>query len=119
METKYIICSNSSNKLSFQTKFTFSSQVQIGFIAYHNVGQLDYGLKAEPVPAAPEERSKEYIIAGTVLGILVLLVLVLIIVVIRIMKKRKVTARENEKLMHQMENLEASVSKQCREGRIR
>lgn len=50
-------------------------------------------------------------------GVLVLIVLVLVVLVIIITKRRRVTARENEKLMHQMENLEASVNKQCREGK--
>ena len=94
------------------------SKVQIGFIRYDGIGQLDYGPKSEPAPTGPEERSKEYIIAGTVVGTLVLIVLVLIVVVIVIMKKKKLTSREKDQLMHQMENLEASVSKQCREGRL-
>ena len=99
--------------------FSYVSKVQIGFIRYDGIGLLDYGPKTKPDHTGPEERSSEYIIAGAVVGALVLIVLALIIVVVVITRKKRRTSREKDQLLHQMENLEASVSRQCREGGLK
>jgi hypothetical protein len=97
------------------SKQYFAFKVNIGFLS-RNVGNITYN---EPSVKSLDDpgRKTEYIIAGSIVGILIFGLLISFGIVFVMMRKRKLMKKEKAGLLYKMDKIEAKFRNQCREGK--
>ncbi|XP_060604285.1 plexin-A1-like [Ruditapes philippinarum] len=116
MAHEYIICKPPTEepKCSHRVKsHKFIVNVNIGFLS-RNVGNITYN-DPSVKPLDDPGRKTEYIIAGSIVGILIFGLLISFGIVFAMMRKRKLMKKEKAGLLYKMDKIEAKFRNQCRE----